>query len=54
MDGKTISTIGRERRTSPALNLELDGFVSYQLSSAPPLPQDFDRIKRANLALADA
>ena len=54
LDGKTISTIGRERRTSPALNLDLDGFVQYLLSSAPPLPQDFDRIKRANLALADA
>jgi hydroxyacylglutathione hydrolase len=54
MDGKTISTIGRERRTSPALNLDLEGFVAYQLSTAPPLPQEFDRIKRANLARADA
>jgi glyoxylase-like metal-dependent hydrolase (beta-lactamase superfamily II) len=54
MDGKTISTIGRERRTSQALNLDLEGFVAYQLSSAPPLPEDFDRIKRANLARADA
>jgi hydroxyacylglutathione hydrolase len=50
MDGKTISTIGRERRTNPALNLDLEGFVDYQLSSAPPPPTDFDRIKRANLA----
>ncbi|HYN36855.1 MAG TPA: MBL fold metallo-hydrolase [Actinomycetota bacterium] len=54
MDGKTISTIGRERRTSRALNLDLEGFVDYQVSSAPPLPKDFDRIKRANLARADA
>ena len=54
MDGKTISTIGRERRTSRALNLDLEGFVDYQVSSAPPLPEDFDRIKRANLARADA
>jgi hydroxyacylglutathione hydrolase len=54
MDGKPISTIGRERRTSQALNLDLEGFVAYQLSSAPPLPEDFDRIKRANLARADA
>jgi hydroxyacylglutathione hydrolase len=53
MDGKTISTIGRERRTSQALNLDLEGFVDYQLSSAPPLPDDFNRIKRANLARAD-
>lgn len=54
MDGKTISTIGRERRTSKALNLDLEGFVDYQVSSAPPLPKDFDQIKRANLARADA
>ena len=54
MDGKTISTIGRERRTSPALNLDLQRFVDYQLASAPPLPEDFDRIKRANLARGDA
>jgi hydroxyacylglutathione hydrolase len=53
MDGKTISTIGRERRTSQALNYDLEGFVDYQLSSAPPLPEDFDRIKRANLARTD-
>lgn len=54
MDGKTISTIGRERRTSKAFNLDLEGFVDYQVSSAPPLPKDFDQIKRANLARADA
>lgn len=54
MDGKTISTIGRERRTSQALNLDLQGFVDYQLSSAPHLPEDFDRIKRGNSARADA
>ena len=53
MDGKTISTIGRERRTSRALNLDLEGFVDYQVSSVPPLPDNFDRIKRANLARAD-
>jgi glyoxylase-like metal-dependent hydrolase (beta-lactamase superfamily II) len=53
LDGKTISTIGRERRTNAALNLDLEGFVDFQLSSAPPLPDDFDRIKRANQAHAD-
>ena len=52
MDGKASSTIGRERRTSPALNMDLEDFVDYQISSAPPLPEDFDEIKRANLALA--
>lgn len=54
MDGKTISTIGRERRTNPALNLDLEAFVDYQVANAPPLPTDFDRIKRANLARAHA
>jgi hydroxyacylglutathione hydrolase len=54
MDGKTISTIGRERRTSAALNLDLEGFVGYQITSVPPLPTDFNQIKRANLARADA
>lgn len=49
MDGKTISTIGRERRMSAALNLDLEEFLDYQVSSVPPLPEDFDRIKRANL-----
>jgi glyoxylase-like metal-dependent hydrolase (beta-lactamase superfamily II) len=52
MDGKTISTIGRERRTSRALNLDIEGFVDYQVSSSPPLPDDFHRIKRANLVRA--
>jgi glyoxylase-like metal-dependent hydrolase (beta-lactamase superfamily II) len=51
MDGKTISTIGHERRTNPALALDLDAFVEFQTAGVPPLPQDFDRIKRANLGL---
>lgn len=54
MDGKPMSTIGRERRTGHALNLDLESFVAYQLSSTPPLPEDFDRIKRANVGRADA
>ncbi|MGH2730169.1 MAG: MBL fold metallo-hydrolase [Actinomycetota bacterium] len=53
MDGKTISTIGRERRTSRALRLDLEGFTEFQLSNVPPLPDDFDRIKRANIGYAD-
>lgn len=48
MDGKTISTVGRERRTNPALQLDPDEFLDYQLANAPPLPQDFFRIKIAN------
>lgn len=50
MEGKTISTIGRERRTSPALDLDLEDFVDFQASNVPPLPVGFDQIKRANLA----
>jgi glyoxylase-like metal-dependent hydrolase (beta-lactamase superfamily II) len=53
MDGKTISTIGRETRTNKALGLELDDFVDFQLSSPPPLPADFEHIKRMNLGWED-
>jgi glyoxylase-like metal-dependent hydrolase (beta-lactamase superfamily II) len=49
MDGKTISTIGRERRANSALQLDVDGFVEFQVSSLPPLPEDFHIIKRANV-----
>lgn len=52
MDGKTISTIGRERRSNPALGLTLEEFVEYQLKETPPLPADFHSIKRRNLAFA--
>lgn len=48
MDGKTISTIGRERRTNPALQLDPEQFLNYQLVNTPQLPQDFLTIKRAN------
>lgn len=50
MDGKTISTIGRERRTNPALQLNPEQFLDYQLAHTPPLPQDFLKIKSANKA----
>lgn len=50
MDGKPISTIGRELRTNRVLSLAVEEFIDYQLSSSPPLPADFERIKRANLA----
>ncbi len=50
MDGKTISTIGRERRNNPALQLGLEEFVEFQLGDLPPLPEDFHLIKKANLA----
>jgi hydroxyacylglutathione hydrolase len=48
MDGKTISTIGRERRTNPALQLDPEAFLDYQLANTPPLPDDFSKIKTAN------
>ena len=49
MDGKAISTIGRERRTNEALNKDIDSFIEFQLHEIPPLPDDFAEIKRANV-----
>ena len=49
MDGKPISTIGRERRANPALQLSLDAFVAFQTQNLPPMPADFQTIKRRNL-----
>jgi hydroxyacylglutathione hydrolase len=50
MDGKTISTVGRERRLNPALRLDPEAFVDFQLDNIPPLPQDFRDNKWANVA----
>ena len=52
MDGKTISTIGRERRTNRALGLDVEDFIELQLSNLPPLPEDFLTIKRTNVGLS--
>jgi len=49
MDGKPISTIGRERRANPALQLSEEGFVTFQAQNLPPLPADFHAIKSRNL-----
>lgn len=49
MDGKPISTIGRERRANPALQLSEEGFVTFQTQNVPPLPADFQAIKRRNV-----
>lgn len=49
MDGKTISTIGRERRANPALQLSADDFGKFQTEKLPNLPADFHTIKRRNL-----
>jgi glyoxylase-like metal-dependent hydrolase (beta-lactamase superfamily II) len=35
MDGKTISTISRERRSNPALQLDPDEFINYQPRQHP-------------------
>lgn len=53
IDGKTISTIGREKRTNRALGLAVDDFIEFQLSSVPPLPDDFEAIKRTNVGRRD-
>lgn len=49
MDGKTISTIGRERRSNKALQLSDDEFAQFQTEKLPALPADFHTIKRRNL-----
>ncbi len=49
MDGKTISTIGRERRSNQALQLSGQEFVAFQTEKLPALPADFHTIKRQNL-----
>jgi hydroxyacylglutathione hydrolase len=54
MDGKTISTIGHERRFNAALKLDPDEFIEFQLANIPPLPQDFETMKRSNFAEKDA
>lgn len=49
MDGKTITTIGRERRENPALKMPEEAFLRFQAENLPPLPEDFQAIKSANL-----
>ncbi len=49
IDDKTVSTLGREKAFSPALQMSEAEFVEFQLDNIPPLPDDFHRIKRRNL-----
>jgi glyoxylase-like metal-dependent hydrolase (beta-lactamase superfamily II) len=49
MDGKTVSTIGRERRENPALKMSKEAFLHFQTQNIPPLPEDFQTIKKVNL-----
>lgn len=51
IDGKPISTIGRERRFNSALRLSQTGFVDYITQDLPPPPADFLYIKRKNMGL---
>lgn len=53
MDGKTITTIGRERRKNRMLRLEPDDLHAMLTSNPPPAPDDFRWIKRANAGIAD-
>lgn len=50
MDGKPISTIGRERRFNEPLRSDEEAFVGFQIDKVPPLPDDFEQIKSTNLA----
>lgn len=50
MDGKPMSTVGRERRFNEPVILAEDEFVAFQLDNVPPLPEDFKAIKRSNMA----
>lgn len=52
IDGKTISTIGREKRANRALTLDVDSFIDFQLSSIRALPEDFQTIKRINISVS--
>ena len=52
MDGKTVSTIGRERGRNKPLRLDRAQFVEFQCHNLPPLPQDFHDIKATNLGRA--
>ena len=49
MDGKPISTIGRERRVNGPLAMDLETFVVFQTDQVPPPPADFEAIKQRNL-----
>jgi hypothetical protein len=39
-------------RSNRTLDLGLDDFIDFQLLSLPPLPEDFETIKRTNVSQA--
>jgi glyoxylase-like metal-dependent hydrolase (beta-lactamase superfamily II) len=51
MDGKPISTIGREKRDSRPLQLSDDALVHFLTENLPPLPDSFREIKKKNLGM---
>lgn len=51
MDGKTISTIGRERRMNTMLQLTPEEFRRMLTTNPPPPPVNFHRIKKQNIGL---
>lgn len=54
MDGKTITTNGRERRENQVLQLSLEEFVRFQTEDTRSLPADFRAIKRRNAGYVPA
>jgi glyoxylase-like metal-dependent hydrolase (beta-lactamase superfamily II) len=54
MDGKTISTIGRERQMNPSLQLGYEEFIRSMTENLHPIPPDFQNIKRYNMGIEEA
>lgn len=53
MDGKPISTVGREKLKNPALRMSLTEFADFQKKDAPLMPQEACDIKRYNSGLGN-
>ncbi|MHB0965182.1 MAG: MBL fold metallo-hydrolase [Bellilinea sp.] len=51
LDGKPVSTIGRERRMNRALGLSQPEFIQFQLENRPELPEDFRSIRQMNMSV---
>jgi hydroxyacylglutathione hydrolase len=49
MSGKMISTLGRERKKNPALSMAKTEFTNYVTSNQPDMPNDYKKIKLANI-----
>ncbi len=48
LDGKPVTTIGRERRANLALRMTEDAFIAFQTTNVPLPPDDFVATKRRN------